>query len=198
MDGRRLTRLMRRGRPRSPATIAGHGCASVWSSSNPTVGDLDGNASRLFDAVSGAPPGVDFFVTSEMALTGYPARDLLLQHALHRSGRTRRRRRWPTRLANAPPVLVGLPLKNPARAGRPLLNAAALARKAAASTRRFVKSLLPTYDVFDEDRYFEPGEGLQVVRLGDLTRGGQRLRRRLERSRLLEPARATTSIRSRT
>ncbi len=134
---------------------------------NPTVGDLDGNASRLFDAVSGAPPGVDFFVTSEMALTGYPARDLLLQHAfIDRAGETAQA--LATRLANAPPVLVGLPLKNPARAGRPLLNAALLL-EGGRVTRRFVKSLLPTYDVFDEDRYFEPGEGLQVVRLGDLT-----------------------------
>ena len=47
---------------------------------NPTVGDLSGNAERIRAAVAGAPPA-DLFVTSEMALTGYPARDLLLEPA---------------------------------------------------------------------------------------------------------------------
>ena len=55
---------------------------------NPTVGDLAGNAERIRAAVAGAPPA-DLFVTSEMALTGYPARDLLLEPAF--IARTRER-----------------------------------------------------------------------------------------------------------
>jgi NAD+ synthase/NAD+ synthase (glutamine-hydrolysing) len=130
---------------------------------NPTVGDLDGNAARIEAAVSGAPAGIGLFITSEMALTGYPARDLLLQHAfIDRTAEVARR--LAARLAGAPPVLVGLPLANSARAGRPLVNAAVVLHGGAVG-QQFVKSLLPTYDVFDEDRYFEPGQGLDVMRL---------------------------------
>ena len=131
---------------------------------NPTVGDLDGNAARIRDAVERAGPGADLFVTSEMALTGYPARDLLLEPAF--IARTRDvAARLAQELAAAAPVLVGLPIVNPSHAGRPLSNAAALLRGGAIE-RFFVKSLLPTYDVFDEDRYFEPGPGLEALAIG--------------------------------
>jgi NAD+ synthase/NAD+ synthase (glutamine-hydrolysing) len=131
---------------------------------NPTVGDLEGNAARIRAAVSSAPSGVDLFVTSEMALTGYPARDLLLQHAFIEKA-TAVTRRLAEQLAGAPPVLAGVPLQNPASAGRPLVNAAVLLQGGTIGPQ-FVKSLLPTYDVFDEDRYFEPGPGLDVMRVG--------------------------------
>jgi NAD+ synthase/NAD+ synthase (glutamine-hydrolysing) len=130
---------------------------------NPTVGDLAGNAARIRTAVTGAPTA-DLFVTSEMALTGYPARDLLLEPAF--IGRTREMAGQLARdLAATAPVLVGLPIENPSHAGRPLSNAAALLRGGAVD-RVFVKSLLPTYDVFDEDRYFEPGPGLEALDVG--------------------------------
>jgi NAD+ synthase/NAD+ synthase (glutamine-hydrolysing) len=127
---------------------------------NPTVGDLSGNAARIRTAVTGAAPA-DLFVTSEMALTGYPARDLLLEPAF--IARTREAADALARdLAAAAPVLVGLPIENASHAGRPLSNAAALLRGGRVE-RLFLKSLLPTYDVFDEDRYFEPGAGLEAI-----------------------------------
>ena len=127
---------------------------------NPTVGDLSGNAERIRAAVTGAPRA-DLFVTSEMALTGYPARDLLLEPAF--IARTREIAGQLARdMAGTAPVLVGLPIENPSHAGRPLSNAAALLRDGVVD-RVFVKSLLPTYDVFDEDRYFEPGPGLEAL-----------------------------------
>ena len=127
---------------------------------NPTVGDLSGNAARIRAAVTGASPA-DLFVTSEMALTGYPARDLLLEPAF--IARTRAVAETLARdLAATAPVLVGLPVENASHAGRPLSNAAALLRGGIIE-RVFVKSLLPTYDVFDEDRYFEPGPGLEAL-----------------------------------
>jgi NAD+ synthase/NAD+ synthase (glutamine-hydrolysing) len=130
---------------------------------NPTVGDLSGNAARIRAAVTGAPPA-DLFVTSEMALTGYPARDLLLEPAF--IARTRTIAEGLARdLAASAPVLVGLPVENPSQAGRPLSNAAAVLRGGTIE-RVFVKSLLPTYDVFDEDRYFEPGPGLEALEVG--------------------------------
>jgi NAD+ synthase/NAD+ synthase (glutamine-hydrolysing) len=130
---------------------------------NPTVGDLSGNAARIRAAVAGAPPA-DLFVTSEMALTGYPARDLLLEPAF--IARTRAvADALAAELGASAPVLVGLPIENPSHAGRPLSNAAALLRGGVVE-RVFLKSLLPTYDVFDEDRYFEPGPGLEALDVG--------------------------------
>jgi NAD+ synthase (glutamine-hydrolysing) len=130
---------------------------------NPTVGDLEGNAALIGAAVREAG-AVDLCVTSEMALTGYPARDLLLQ-----PGFIARAHEVVTDLASsligAAPVLVGMPVANPATHGRPLFNAAALLR-AGRVERHFHKSLLPTYDVFDEDRYFEPADGLEVIEIG--------------------------------
>jgi NAD+ synthase (glutamine-hydrolysing) len=59
-------------------------------------------------------------------------------------------------------VLVGLPEPNPSDEGRPLFNSAALLRGGRVE-QRFRKALLPTYDVFDEDRYFEPYHGAQLL-----------------------------------
>jgi NAD+ synthase (glutamine-hydrolysing) len=129
---------------------------------NPTVGDLEGNAALIGAAVREAG-AVDLCVTSEMALAGYPARDLLLQ-----PGFIARAHEVVTDLAasliGAAPVLVGMPVANPATHGRPLFNSAALLR-AGRVERYFHKSLLPTYDVFDEDRYFEPADGLEVIEI---------------------------------
>jgi len=69
------------------------------------------------------------------------------------------------RLADGPPLLVGLAEANPSTEGRPLYNAAALLAGGAVR-QLFRKTLLPTYDVFDEDRYFEPARGPQILELG--------------------------------
>lgn len=127
---------------------------------NPTVGALEANAGRIERAVRDAGR-VDLCVSPEMSLAGYPPRDLLLQPAF-----VARTHAVAVRLAEAlrgaPPVLVGLPLVNPASEGRPLFNAAALLRDGRLE-RHFTKALLPTYDVFDEDRYFEPGPATSGV-----------------------------------
>jgi NAD+ synthase/NAD+ synthase (glutamine-hydrolysing) len=60
---------------------------------------------------------------------------------------------------------VGLAEPNPGEAGRPLFNSAALLRDGCVE-RTFKKTLLPTYDVFDEDRYFEPAAEPQILELG--------------------------------
>jgi len=132
---------------------------------NPTVGDLSGNARLIADAVRHAGAGgADLAVTPELALVGYLPRDLLLSDGFVR-------RSWDhlhelaRELAGQPPVLVGLPEPNPSDEGRPLFNTAALAHEGRVE-QRFRKALLPTYDVFDEDRYFEPFHGAQILALG--------------------------------
>ena len=134
---------------------------------NPTVGDLKGNADLISTAV--LRTDVDLAVTSELALLGYPPRDLLLNDDFIT-------RSWKVLealaldLKDASPVLVGLAEPNPSEAGRPLFNSAALLREGQVK-RTFRKTLLPTYDVFDEDRYFEPACEPQILDLNGATLG---------------------------
>jgi len=131
---------------------------------NPTVGDLEGNARLIADAAREATAlGADMAVTPELALTGYLPRDLLLSSDFVARGWTALQNLAVT-LAEAAPTLVGLPEPNVADQGRPLFNTAALVCGGRIG-QRFRKSLLPTYDVFDEDRYFEPFHGAQTVDL---------------------------------
>jgi len=129
---------------------------------NPIVGDLKGNSEKIVNAVLGSK--ADLAVTSEMALLGYPPRDLLLNSEfIDRSWDTLRRMAEELKDApDAPPALVGLAEQNPGEVGRPLFNSAALIREGRIE-KTFHKTLLPTYDVFDEDRYFEPASEPQVL-----------------------------------
>lgn len=130
---------------------------------NPTVGDLSGNADLIARAVLQADADVDLAITSELALLGYPPRDLLLNNGFIKSS-------WKVleglalELKGAAPVLVGLAEPNPVEVGRPLFNSAALLRRGKV-VKTFHKTLLPTYDVFDEDRYFEPACEPQILEL---------------------------------
>lgn len=134
---------------------------------NPTVGDLKGNADLIAAAVRRAD--VDLAVTSELALLGYPPRDLLLnEDFITRSWKVLEA--LALDLKDASPVLVGLAEPNPSETGRPLFNSAALLRLGRLD-RTFRKTLLPTYDVFDEDRYFEPACEPQILDLGGISLG---------------------------
>src|SRR5437763_9849706 len=108
---------------------------------SPTVGDLAGNAQRIFDALRIAHgKGANLAVTPELSLVGYLPRDLLLSPEFVS-------RSWDAVAALAreatsmPPVLVGLPEVNPSDEGRPLFNSAALLREGRVD-HRFRKALL--------------------------------------------------------
>jgi NAD+ synthase (glutamine-hydrolysing) len=128
------------------------------------VGDLDGNGDRLLAACrEAAGQGVRLVLTPELSLWGYPPRDLLLRQAL-----LGRQERVLDRLAADLPdnlaVLVGV-AEPMAGGGHPALyNAVALVER---SGWRIVcrKRLLPSYDVFDERRYFRPGDVASVLEL---------------------------------
>ncbi len=131
---------------------------------NPTVGDLAGNAGLIAEAAREAGRlGAALAVTPELALVGYLPRDLLLSAGFVR-------RSWDVLsdlardLRKGPPVLVGLAEPNPSEEGRPLHNSAVLGRGGGVE-QRFRKALLPTYDVFDEDRYLEAFHGAQILHL---------------------------------
>jgi len=121
---------------------------------NSTVGNFADNAQRLIDAYQKAVQReADMVLAPEMFLCGYPPRDLLL-----RADFVQRNLLALERLARhvgTSPLCVGYVDKNPSRPGKPLFNSVAVLQ-GGQIVHRVRKSLLPTYDVFDEARYFEP------------------------------------------
>ncbi len=122
---------------------------------NPVVGDLEGNAARIRKAAQEASHlGVDLCLTSELALTGYPPRDLLLYNGFV-DATLATAKRLAQDLGDGPPILLGAVERNETGQGKPVFNCALWCEKG--EIRQVIrKTLLPTYDVFDEARYFEP------------------------------------------
>src|SRR5436853_4073948 len=121
---------------------------------NPTVGDLRGNCELIIGAYERlAAAGAELVLTPELAITGHPPQHLVFKP-----------RFVPENLAfleklhshvGDTALLVGFVDRNEGR-GKPFHNAAALLERGKPICKAY-KSLLPTYDVFDEDRYFEAG-----------------------------------------
>ena len=134
---------------------------------NPVIGDLLGNCDRILTAVQKlAKQGVQLVLTPELSICGYPPRDLLMNHQFVRDMETA----IAELASKLPPdvaVLVGTVSVNPQAnqsGGKPLFNSAALLQDGRVQ-QVFHKRLLPTYDVFDEDRYFAVGNGSNVFTL---------------------------------
>jgi NAD+ synthase (glutamine-hydrolysing) len=121
---------------------------------NTTVGDLPGNEAKILAAYRrGVEAGAELVLFPELAIPGYPPRDLLLKR--HFVGRNLE---VLDRLAAATGntgMLVGFVGKNEQAIGRAATNSTALLQNGRILATRS-KTLLPTYDVFDEDRYFQP------------------------------------------
>jgi NAD+ synthase (glutamine-hydrolysing) len=126
---------------------------------NSTIGDFAANREKLLRAHAGAVArGAEFVLAPELFLCGYPPRDLLLRDDFVEANLAALAET--AKQTGAVPLCVGFVGKNPERPGRALMNAAAVLQngKIVWST---TKSLLPTYDVFDEDRYFEPAKKIE-------------------------------------
>jgi NAD+ synthase (glutamine-hydrolysing) len=129
---------------------------------NPTVGDFDGNSARILDLANQARlNGAELAVFSELCLCGYPPQDLIERPAF-----AARNQKALAQLARAIPIpsIVGYVGKAQDDTGKPVANSAALiaAGKVVFEQR---KMLLPTYDVFDETRYFQPAHTQHIFRL---------------------------------
>ncbi|HEX6564799.1 MAG TPA: nitrilase-related carbon-nitrogen hydrolase, partial [Chthoniobacterales bacterium] len=121
---------------------------------NTTVGALKQNFDKIFEAyIKAVSAGADLVLTPELALTGYPPQDLVFKsrfvpetwegiNNLHRR-------------VGPVPLLVGYVDFNPSPTGKPFVNACAILQQGQ-PIRKVFKTRLPTYDVFDEARYFEP------------------------------------------
>jgi NAD+ synthase (glutamine-hydrolysing) len=127
---------------------------------NPTVGDLDGNRALILERLEEAKTaGADLVVFPELAVTGYPPEDLLLRPGFVRAAEQSLAEIATT--ARGVVALVGTPYLE-----RDLYNACAVC--ADGEVKAFVrKRFLPNYGVFDEMRYFAPGDELCVFKLGD-------------------------------
>ena len=130
---------------------------------NPTVGDLRGNAALVRQAAEkAAADGAELLVTSELLISGYPPKDLLLRegfaHACDRAV-SALAKELPSGLA----VLIGHPTKWGVTEGR-IANAASLLLDGEVLDT-IHKTLLPNYDVFDEQRYFRPAERVRPIEL---------------------------------
>src|ERR671919_2394951 len=127
---------------------------------NTVVGDLDGNRDRILARLDEARSlGAELVLFPELAVTGYPPEDLLL-----RPGFLRAAARTLDEVAAATggiAALVGTP-----HLDRDLFNACAVCVDGEVKAV-YRKQFLPNYGVFDEDRYFQPGRGLVLLRSGE-------------------------------
>jgi NAD+ synthase (glutamine-hydrolysing) len=132
---------------------------------NPAIGDLTGNTKRIIQSIErGRNEGADLVVFPEMALSGYPPEDfILLPHFMEAVAK---KLEEIVHHSKGIAVIVGLPRYNPHKLEKTLYNSAAFIQDE--KLIDFVdKILLPTYDVFDERRYFEPGEQAKIWTLGN-------------------------------
>jgi NAD+ synthase (glutamine-hydrolysing) len=131
---------------------------------NPTIGDFTGNSQKIVESARKArASGAEMVVFSELAICGYPPRDLLEKPAFVARGQ-----RVVQEIAEAIPeitVVTGFVSPAAAETGKSVMNSAAVLRDGKV---QFVQSkmLLPTYDVFDEQRYFHPASSQKVLPYG--------------------------------
>ncbi len=130
---------------------------------NPTIGDIEGNLSRIIDICRRYGSSGDLIAFPELCLTGYPPRDLLdrayfikkVESAIGRLIEF-------SKTIGDVGVLIGAPLPSGSAKGRGLFNCAILIGSGGVIHMQ-AKSLLPTYDVFDESRYFDSAESIEPV-----------------------------------
>jgi NAD+ synthase/NAD+ synthase (glutamine-hydrolysing) len=137
---------------------------------NPTVGDVVGNVNQIerrFQDLTA--DGADLVVGPELSVLGYPPRDLL-----HRTGMLNPQ--WSAieqlagRLATGPPLIIGASIPKDTESDALLQNGAVVLRDGKVATT-YAKRLLPTYDVFDEHRYFQPGAEPVTLTINGFTVG---------------------------
>ncbi|MDB9372099.1 NAD+ synthase [Nodularia sphaerocarpa] len=140
---------------------------------NPTIGDLPGNAQKILSAAQEASAkGARLLLTPELSLCGYPPRDLLLNPSFV-AGMAITLKQLAIDLPPNLAVLVGTVspnVKAHTTGGKSLFNSIALLEEGKIK-QIFHKRLLPTYDVFDENRYFESGVQASYFTLDNLDIG---------------------------
>jgi NAD+ synthetase len=130
---------------------------------NPTVGALSANAELIRRTyAAGAAAGADVVMVPELAVTGYPPLDLLDREVFIRAALETRDAL--AAMTGETALVFGCITRNEGWCGKPVHNTAVVARQGKIVYEQH-KSLLPTYDVFDELRYFEPARGGKAIEL---------------------------------
>jgi len=122
---------------------------------NSIVGDLDGNLNKIIQAYKSlCEEGSELIVFPELCICGYPPRDLLQKEQFGED--CRKTLEYFAKQTGSCPALIGFPHRSGKKGKEPFFNAVALCSDKDVR-QYFHKQLLPTYDVFDEDRYFSRG-----------------------------------------
>ena len=129
---------------------------------NYIIGDFEGNTAKMLEAVEVAKKqGADIVAFSELATCGYPPRDFLeFNDFIRRADKSIEKLKAASRDIA---IVVGSPTKNPVIEGKDLYNSIFFLYEGEEKFRQH-KTLLPTYDIFDEYRYFEPASEWGVVK----------------------------------
>ena len=136
---------------------------------NTTVGDLQGNRETIIAAYQElCRGGTQLIICPELAVTGYPPRDLIFKSQFVTDNEDSLRAI--ARCVGETPLITGFIAPNPSEKGRRYQNSAAWCQGGKVA-KVFHKCLLPTYDVFDEDRYFQGAERPGVMKFRDLRVG---------------------------
>ncbi len=134
-----------------------------------TIGDFKGNCKKIILAIeSGRAQRCDLVLFSELAICGYPPEDLLLHHTFIEEMEACLDEIVPHTKGIA--AVIGLARKNPYKGRKPLLNSAVIIEDTKI-VGFYDKWLLPTYDVFSENRYFDLGTRVGVWTIKDKSVG---------------------------
>jgi len=130
---------------------------------NPTIGAFKQNAGKICKSINAArKQGADLVIFPEMSVVGYPPKDLLELSGFVDSNLKALEEIKSSTYGIA--AIVGFVDRNVEQRGKALHNAAAYIKNRKIVSRHY-KSLLPTYDVFDEDRYFEPTHNISIAKI---------------------------------
>jgi len=130
---------------------------------NPTIGAFKQNAGKICKSINAArKQGADLVIFPEMSVVGYPPKDLLEFSGFVDSNLKALEEIKSSTYGIA--AIVGFVDRNVEQRGKALHNAAAYIKNRKIVSRHY-KSLLPTYDVFDEDRYFEPTHNISIAKI---------------------------------
>jgi NAD+ synthase (glutamine-hydrolysing) len=129
---------------------------------DPVVGDFAGNVRKILDAYRrSASKGAELLITPELSVCGYPPHDLVERSEMFDRNEAALEELMRATKGQACLLAVGHVANNPGETGRAAQNCVTVLRDGKRVFRQ-AKTLLPTYDVFDETRYFEPADAVRL------------------------------------
>lgn len=129
------------------------------------IGNFDHNTNTIIEAIKSAKSkSVDLIIFAELAIGGYPSKDLLRNHVFIEQ--CEQSLQNIAQHCQGIACIIGAPIRNKDEEGKALYNAAVVLEHGAVKTS-IKKRFLPDYDVFDEYRYFEPNKNMNCVKIGN-------------------------------